>query len=311
MKAKQKSTLTIVLVAIVAYAIGAYCGFPLAQMGLTSGNIGKANKQQELVNSPADVKLVEKFETDTAYLHKMLVSYGMLFVQTEATVNTVETLKGKMGSVYEFKAYEAPMNEVLEIGTQLSKMLKEGMQGLQNVADKKPVTDLSVNLSQALNLFQLMNSKLAELDAFNAKAGDLAKQKKLNNELVRLCSDFMTETAYIATSCGDNVRSVNTLGMQIASLGFAANNLVFARPITRAGVNVNTQKEIKSGFHEMSNNIVSMQNKKTLGKAKGMDPSQIKYGNASKKSINSHVMNTTELMSMIVLEPYLPKPIIP
>jgi len=271
MKAKQKSTLTIVLVAIVAYAIGAYCGFPLAQMGLTSGNIGKANKQQELVNSPADVKLVEKFETDTAYLHKMLVSYGMLFVQTEATVNTVETLKGKMGSVYEFKAY----------------------------------------LSQALNLFQLMNSKLAELDAFNAKAGDLAKQKKLNNELVRLCSDFMTETAYIATSCGDNVRSVNTLGMQIASLGFAANNLVFARPITRAGVNVNTQKEIKSGFHEMSNNIVSMQNKKTLGKAKGMDPSQMGYGNASKKSINSHVMNTTELMSMIVLEPYLPKPIIP
>lgn len=305
MKAKQKSTLTIVIVAIVAYAIGAYCGFPLAQMGLTSGNIGKANKQQELVNSPADVKLVEKFETDTAYLHRMLVSYGMLYVQTEATVNTVETLKGKMGSVYEFKAYEAPMNEVLEIGTQLSKMLKEGMQGLQNVADKKPVTDLSVNLSQALNLFQLMNSKLAELDAFNAKAGDLAKQKKLNNELVRLCSDFMTETAYIATSCGDNVRSVNTLGMQLVSLSMASGNTaIFARPVTRAGVNTAVQKEIKGSLHEISHTMISLQNRQILGKAKKIDPSQMGGGGCGQASTKSIV---TDLMSMAVSEPILPK----
>jgi hypothetical protein len=310
MKAKKKNALTIILVAIVAYAIGAYCGFPLAQMGLTSGNIGKANKQQELVNSPADVKLVEKFETDTAYLHKMLVSYGMLFVQTEATVNTVETLKGKMGSVYEFKAYEAPMNEVLEIGTQLSKMLKEGMQGLQNVADKKPVTDLSVNLSQALNLFQLMNSKLAELDAFNAKAGDLAKQKKLNNELVRLCSDFMTETAYIATSCGDNVRAANNLGMRMNPESLNCFLSAATTP-TRAGLKTPAETKIGTGGstfkkqiqHETMNELAKMQNG-TLQKAKKIDPSQMGGGGCGQASTKSIV---TDLMSMAVSEPILPK----
>ncbi len=299
MKTKQKIVLSIVVVAIVAYAIGAYFGFPLAQMGLTSGNIGKANKQQELVTSPTDVKMVEKFETDTVYLNDIIVSYGMLLVQTKATVNTVENIKGKMGQVKEFKAYETPMNEALEIGKQLSAILESGMTGLQNVADKKPVTDLSVKLCQALNMFQLMNSKLSELDGFNAIAGDLAKQKKLNGELVKLCSNFAVETAYIATSCGDNIRAINSLGALMSQESKINNTQKFLlhesvnNYIEKTDIDTPLKKKIKSGITKTAESLFSLRHVNDLKVKEYRGPD---YG----QSASANIFNKSQGLNLIM-----------
>lgn len=212
MKKNKKSILLTVCIAVFAYTLGAFWGFPYAELGLTSGNIGRASKQQEQVNSPHDVKLVERYQTDTVYRHKLVVGYGLLSVQTKTTLATLERLKAHIGQVRELKGYQSTIEDVVEVGTQLDKNLNECVKNLNNIGQKQPVSDLGVQLSQSLNMFQIMNNRLAELDSFVLQTQELAKQKKLNDDLLKNYSEFLIETTDIAMSCGDNSRARQMLG---------------------------------------------------------------------------------------------------
>lgn len=226
MKTKQKHVLTTIAVAIVFYAIGAYWGFPFAQLGLTSGNIGHASKQQEMMSSPADVKLVEKFETDTAYRNKMMAGYGLLYAQTKATMATIKSLKEKVGAVSELKNYAGPMNDVLEVGGQLLPMLEGSINGLKDVKSGKPVSDLNVQMSQALNLFQIMNSCISYLESFSIKTEQLSKQKKINDDVLKLYNEYLVESSDVAMSCGDYTRASQNLGLALKNLGTAESQQI-------------------------------------------------------------------------------------
>lgn len=218
MKTQQKNVLWIVVVAILAYVIGAYIGFPFVQTGMGTGDVGgirRANKQQELMNSPADLKLAEKYQTDTNYRNMLSAGYGILYVQTKATVATIESLKKQTGSVKELASYSDTMDEITEVGNQLSSMLEGGLQGLKAVSEKKSAENLTFKLSQSLNLFQLMNSRLADLEEFSQKTQQLAAQKKINDDVLKTYSEFLIESADIASSCGDNTRATKTLGMAV------------------------------------------------------------------------------------------------
>jgi hypothetical protein len=215
MKTQQKNVLWIVLTAILAYVIGAFLGFPFSQGGLTSGDLGgirRANKQQELVNSPADLKLAEKYQSDSNYRNTLTAGYGILYVQTKATLATIESLKKETGSVKELASYSVTMNEITEVGNQLATTLEGGLQGLKAVSEKKPADNLTFKLSQSLNLFQLMNSRLADLEEFSEKTQQLGAQKKINDDVLKTYSEFLVESSDIASSCGDNARAKRTLG---------------------------------------------------------------------------------------------------
>ena len=57
-----------------------------------------------------------------------------------------------------------------------------------------------------------MNTNLASLDSFTSKAGELSKQKKWNDDLLKLYQEFLVESADVAMSCGDNARVSKSLG---------------------------------------------------------------------------------------------------
>lgn len=216
MKTQQKNVLWIVVAAILAYGIGAYIGFPFVQMGMGSGDVGgirRANKQQELLNSPTDVKLTEKYQTDTNYRNMLSAGYGILYVQTKATVATVESLKNQTGTIKELAPYSSIMDDVTEVGDQLSSMLEDGLQGLKAVEENKPAENLTFKLSQSLNLFQLMNNRLSDLEEFSQKTQQLAAQKRINDDVLKTYSEFLIESSDFASSCGDNSRAAKTLGM--------------------------------------------------------------------------------------------------
>lgn len=239
MKTQQKNVLWIVAVAIVAYVIGAYVGFPFSQNKYSSGDLGgirKANKQQEQVNSPNDLKLAERFESDSSYRDMMIAGYGTLYAQTKATLETVGTLKAKSANVAELKQYMPALDEVNEVGTQLLTLLDGGLKGLNDVAAKKQVSNLSFTLSQALNMFQIMNSRLSDLDAFANETKQLASQKKLNTEVLNAYSEFMAESAVIAQSCGDRagmakaIRAIPAGSAPSAFLAMASDKIIGAIP---------------------------------------------------------------------------------
>jgi hypothetical protein len=103
------------------------------------------------------------------------------------------------------------LDEVKEVGTQLLTLLDGGLKGLNDVAAKKQVSNLSFTLSQGLNMFQIMNSRLSELDAFANETKQLASQKKLNTEVLNAYSEFMAESAVIAQSCGDRAGAIKAI----------------------------------------------------------------------------------------------------
>jgi hypothetical protein len=215
MEAKKKTIIWIIAVAIIAYVIGVLIGFPFTQLGLTAGDsglIGRANKHQEQVNSPSDVQLAEKFETDTAYRNKLIAGYAALYVQAKATTESVATLKQKIGVVKGLESYIDPMNEVMGIGNQLTALLEKDLKGLGEVSNKKKVVNLSLDLSQALNLFQLMNYRLNDLNAFTLKMNDFVKQRQLNNEILQSYSEYIVQASSLAFMCGDKASASNNLG---------------------------------------------------------------------------------------------------
>lgn len=206
MKTKQKTSILVILTAVVAYFIGAYVGFPFAQMGLAAGNIGHASKQQEQVNSPKDVKLAEKIETDTAFRNQMICGYGILYAQTKATIESVKSLKSETAKNEQLKGYTTAMDNVLEVGGQLIPLLENGLKGLQCMSEGKTADDVSMNLTQSLNLFQIMNASLSELDGFSEKTAQLVQQNKVANNLKELYSVFLIQSTDIAKTCGDKAR---------------------------------------------------------------------------------------------------------
>lgn len=215
METKKRTILWIIVVAIVAYFIGVLAGFPFVQLGLTSGDtggIGRANKHQERLTSPADVQLVEKFESDSAYRNKLIAGYASLYVQTKATTESVATLKQKIGIVKGLETYIDPMNEVMGIGNRLTALLEKDLKGLGDVSRKKKVVNLSVDLSQALNLFQLMNYRLNDLNAFTLKMNDFVKQRQLNNEILQSYSEYLVQASSLAFMCGDKAGASDRLG---------------------------------------------------------------------------------------------------
>lgn len=208
MEKKQKSVLLTVAAVIVAYIIGAISGFPFVQNRLMKGSIGRANKQQEQLNSPSDVKLAEKYNKDTAYCNKLSSGFVLIYAQTQATLGTLEQIKNGIAPVNELKLFTPKVDEAIESAKSLEGMLTAALEGLKHLKEKKPVSELSLTLSQALNLFQIMNSRLTELDGFATKANELAKQKKLNEDLIKTYSEYMIETAHIAATCGDYERAL-------------------------------------------------------------------------------------------------------
>ncbi|MCI1720344.1 MAG: hypothetical protein LKM37_04930 [Bacteroidales bacterium] len=227
MDTKKKNILWIIVVAIFAYVVGVLLGFPFAQLGLSTGDsglIGRANKHQEQLTSPADVQLVEKFETDTAYRNKLISGYATLYVQAKATTASIVTLKQKIGVVKGLENYIDPMNEVMGIGEQLTALLEKDLKGLGNVSNKKKVANLSLDLSQALNLFQLMNYRLNDLNAFTLKMNDFVKQRQLNSEILQSYSEYIIQASSLAFMCGDKASASDKLGelLRNQSLAHAA-----------------------------------------------------------------------------------------
>lgn len=204
MKTKQKSLLTIILVGVICYAAGAIFAFPFSQLGLTSGNIGKANKQSETLTSPSDVKLQERFEKDTAYCHQMLLCYTTMAVQAQATVSNLQSLKQQTAGISDLKDYGKKMDNAIEVGKSLETVLTETVDGLNSLAAGKSVNELSLNLSKSFNLFVLLNSQLSTLNEFSNKTMALYRQKKINDSFLKLFANYLIQSADIATFCGDN-----------------------------------------------------------------------------------------------------------
>jgi hypothetical protein len=149
------------------------------------------------------LKLAEKYQSDSNYRNTLTAGYGILYVQTKATLATIESLKKETGSVKELASYSVTMNEITEVGNQLATTLEGGLQGLKAVSEKKPADNLTFKLSQSLNLFQLMNSRLADLEEFSEKTQQLGAQKKINDDVLKTYSEFLVESSDIASSCGD------------------------------------------------------------------------------------------------------------
>jgi hypothetical protein len=226
MDTKKRNVIWIAGVAIFAYCIGAWIGFPFAQLGLTAGDtgrIGRANKQQVKVSSPADIKIAEKFESDSAYRTKLISGYAMLYAQTKTTVATLESLKQKTVAVKELEKYSAPINDIIDVGIQLDTLLSNSLRGLRDLDNKKKTYDLSFHLTQALNLLQIMNTRLYGLDEFSAKANELVKSKQADSEFANLYSQFIVESDYIAAECGDNnrVHASNTGAAKVVQTAMA------------------------------------------------------------------------------------------
>lgn len=226
MDTKKRNVIWIAGVAIFAYCIGAWIGFPFAQLGLTSGDtgrIGRANKQQVKVSSPADIKIAEKFESDSAYRNKLISGYATLYAQTKTTVATMESLKQKTGTIKELEKYAAPMDDIIGIGIQLDTLLSNSIRGLKDLDNKKKTYDLSFHLTQALNLLKIMNTRIYSLDEFSAKADELVKSKQADHEFASLFSQFIVETDYIAAECGDNkrVHGSNTAAAKVVQTAMA------------------------------------------------------------------------------------------
>jgi hypothetical protein len=291
METKKKTIIWIILVAVVAYVIGVLLGFPFAQLGLTAGDsglIGRANKHQEQVNSPADVQLVEKFETDTAYRNKLIAGYATLYVQAKATTESVGTLKQKIGVVKGLENYIDPMNEVMGIGNQLTALLEKDLKGLADVSNKKKVVNLSMDLSQALNLFQLMNYRLNDLNTFTLKMNDFVKQRQLNNEILQSYSEYIIQASSLALMCGDKAGASDKLGELLKDQTLAhaaveaasANNLKMMQLIPQiAKISPNVLSQyicvpcmLSSHENAASNSLKSAEQGKMLNaEFKGMD----------------------------------------
>lgn len=212
MKLKTKNVLLVIAGLALAYLAGSFWGFPPTQNHYVSGNIGKATKQQDQVNAAADVKLAEKFQSDTAYRKSLLVDLTMLYIQTQTTTSTVENMKKEILQIRDLKPYAAKFDNVIETGKNLTQMLNDCLAELKEVSEDKPVDNLSLKISQSVNIFQIFNSRISELDGFMARSTELSKQKKLNDNLIKLCSSFTAESASIASACGDNVRAKGYLG---------------------------------------------------------------------------------------------------
>lgn len=206
-KMKLRKILLIIGTVTIAYLTGAALGIPFTQGGLTFGNIGYAFKQHEQLNSPSDVRMAEKFENDTVYRNKLTNDFAILYVQAMMTLATVDSFKKKASSVDELKPYLPKMGEMLETGKNLTTRLNETLAGLKSLKETKTIEGLSLTMSQAINLFQVMNNQLSELDNMAAKAGELAKQKKINNDLIKTCSEYFIGVANIASICKEHERA--------------------------------------------------------------------------------------------------------
>lgn len=209
MERKKRGFFLIIGIAFIAYLLGAWLGFPVSQLGLTSGDagrIGHANKQQVSVDSPADIKIAAKFESDTAYRNKLISGYAILYAQTKTTVGTMESLKQKIGTVKELEKYTVPMDDIIAVGIQLDTLLSNSLRGLRDLDNKKKTYDLTFHLTQALNLLQIMNTRIYNLDEFAEKMDKLVKSKQVEEESANLFSQFIVESDYIAEECGDNTR---------------------------------------------------------------------------------------------------------
>lgn len=191
MKTKKKNLLVVIVIVFVSYLLGAYLGFPFAQMGMTSGNIGRAEKQHDVIGSVSDVKLAEKFETDTVYKKELLRNFGELLINTEATRLTLDSLKSQAGKVAELKAYNKQLDDVYSVAAELSTRLQKVLNELGKVDETKDASDISLQLSECINLYQIMCSNMDELTGFVTKTAALSKVHKLSDAYMAQFGTFL------------------------------------------------------------------------------------------------------------------------
>ncbi len=260
---KKSTVLSMVGIAIVAYLLGAYTGFPLVEMDETTGSINRAKKQRELIVSPETVVLAERFQTDSVYRQQMIDDLSFLLLHSEATRVTIDSLVQQIEAVPELQEYAAPLNEVSNVSSQLSARLINGLIALQDVSTEN-AGQLSNDISQSLNAMFIMNAKMGNLKGFNEKVGKMLQANAAMDAGLKRMVKFLSieQATAIMFNDTEKLASINKLGMNVNDLSNSYDNALKSGAVSAghsiknlADSRLNNQNDALRGVSNDMNNI--------------------------------------------------------